>query len=294
MSGLAADHRECADLLDRSGSSFALPIRLLPREKRRGTTALYAFCRRADDIVDGVDEAGVDPADAARELARFSADVDVVLAGGSVADPVLRALGDTVRRFAVPAEHVRAVIEGVRMDLEPVALPDVDSLERYCARVASAVGLAAIHVWGFTSPAAVPAGHACGLAFQMTNILRDVPEDLGRGRVYLPASDLLAAGCSVDDLRRGAASPALSRLAAIGVARADGWYRQARRLDRHLSTDGRIAFRAMFGAYRTLFHEVRRRGAAIFSARVSPPKALLAAGALAAVATGPRGIVRPW
>lgn len=291
---LAADHDACAALLARSGSSFALPIRLLPALKRRGTTALYAFCRRADDIVDAPDGGATDVATAAAELETFSADVEAALAGARSADPVVRALADTVRRHGVPAEHLRAVLEGVRMDLEPVAVPDVAALEAYCGRVASAVGLAAIHVWGFTSPEAIPAGHACGLAFQMTNILRDIPEDLGRGRIYLPASDLAAAGCTPEDLHAGRPTPALARLAAIGVERADGWYRRARALDRHLSTDGRVVFRAMYGAYRTIFHEVRRRGAAIFAARVAPPKPLLAVAALTAVATGPRGIRRPW
>ena len=132
------------------------------------------------------------------------------------------------------------------------------------------------------------------MAFQLTNILRDIPEDLDRGRLYLPAADLAAAGCSRFDLRRPEAADALRRLAAIEVARADGYYRRARALDRLLSTDGRIVFRAMYGAYRTIFHAVRRSGHGIFSKRVSPPKPLLAGAALMAVATGPRGIGEPW
>jgi phytoene synthase len=308
MNGLAADHDFCAELLGRSGSSFALPIRLLPAAKRRGTTALYAFCRRADDIVDGAGDgarsaapAALDRRDATAALDAFAADLEAALAGGRSGDPVIRALVDTVRRFAVPPEHLRAVLDGVRMDLVPppfpgvpVAVPDVAALELYCARVASAVGLAAIHIWGFTSPEAIPAGHACGLAFQLTNILRDIPEDLGRGRMYLPNCDFMAAGCTLEDLVGGRIGPGFDRLAALEVARADGWYRQARRLDRLLSTDGRIVFRAMYGAYRTIFHAVRRRGPAIFQARVSPPKPLLAGAALAAVVIGPRGLCPPW
>ena len=294
MGTLADDHDACAALLAGSGSSFALPIRLLPAWKRRGTTALYAFCRRADDIVDGTDSLPVDATAAAAELERFSADLEGMLAGGRSDDPVIRAVVDTVRRFGVPAGYLRAVIEGVRSDLAPRPIADVAALEAYCARVASAVGLAALHVWGFTSPEALPAGHACGLAFQMTNILRDIPEDLSRGRLYLPASDLVAAGCRTEDIHRGAPTPALERLAAIEVARADAWFRRARRLDRFLSTDGRIVFRAMYGAYRTIFLEVRRRGAAVFSSRVTPPKPWLASAALLAVVAGPRGVRRPW
>lgn len=292
--GLAADHEACAALLERSGSSFALPIRLLPAEKRRGTTALYAFCRRADDIVDGREGEEVDPRTAEVALDAFSADLEGALCGAESADPVIRALVDTVRRYGIPPAYLRAVLDGVRMDLRPVDIPDVAALELYCGRVASAVGLAAIHIWGFRSAEAIPAGHACGLAFQWTNILRDIPEDLDRGRLYLPASDLAAAGCSRADLRRPEAADALRKLAALEVARADGYYRRARALDGLLSTDGRVVFRAMYGAYRTIFHAVRRSGDGIFAKRVSPPKPLLAGAALLAVVTGPRGIGAPW
>lgn len=294
MNGLAADHDACAALLRRSGSSFALPIRLLPAGKRRGTTALYAFCRRADDIVDGGEGERVDPGHAEAALDAFASDLEGALRGGASDDPVIRALVDTVRRYGIPPDHLRAVLEGVRMDLQPVEVPDVAALELYCGRVASAVGLAALHIWGFRSPEAIPAGHACGLAFQLTNILRDIPEDLDRGRVYLPDDDLAAAGCTRADLRNPEATDPLRRLAAIEVERAEGYYRRARRLDRFLSTDGRIVFRAMYGAYRTIFQDVRRRGIGIFTRRVSPPKPLLAGAALAAVVTGPRGIWPPW
>jgi phytoene synthase len=294
MSGLAADHEVCAALLRRSGSSFALPIRLLPAAKRRGTTALYAFCRRADDIVDGGEGERVDPGRAEVALDAFASDLEGALRGGASDDPVIRALVDTVRRYGIPPDHLRDVLAGVRMDLRPVDVPDVAALELYCGRVASAVGLAALHIWGFRSPEAIPAGHACGLAFQLTNILRDIPEDLDRGRVYLPAEDLAAAGCSRADLGSPEAVDAHRRLAAIEAKRAEGYYRRARGLDRYLSTDGRIVFRAMYGAYRTIFQVVRRRGSGIFTRRVSPPKPLLAGAALAAVVTGPRGIWPPW
>ena len=292
--GLATDHEACAALLRKSSSSFALPIRLLPAEKRRGTTALYAFCRRADDIVDGGEGERVDPRAAEAALDAFAADLEGALRGAGSADPVIRALVDTVRRYGIPPDYLRAVLDGVRMDLHPLDIPDVGALEHYCGRVASAVGLAAIHIWGFRSSEAIPAGHACGLAFQLTNILRDIPEDLDRGRLYLPAADLAAAGCSRCDLGRPEATEALRRLAAIEVARADGYYRRARALDGLLSTDGRIVFRAMYGAYRTIFHAVRRSSAGIFSLRVSPPKMLLAGAALVSVATGPRGISDSW
>jgi len=284
MTSLARDHAACEEMLRRSASSFALPIRLLPAEKRRGTTALYAFCRRADDIVDDA----ADPAAAGMALDAFESECRAALGGGDVDDPVLRAVADTARRFAVPKEYLQAVLDGVRMDLTRQTYATFGELEVYCGRVAGAVGLAAIHIWGFRTPEAISAGHACGLAFQLTNILRDIPEDLARGRIYIPLEDLLAHGCSADDLRAGRIGPGFERLAAFEVGRALDFYLEAAPLDRMLSTDGRLVFRAMFGVYRAMLTAVRRAGAGVFQAKVRPRRPVLAAAAFLTLATGPR------
>ena len=280
---LAADHAACAAVLRASGSSFSLPIRLLPEAKRRGTTALYAFCRRADDIVDDAPDAPT----ATRLLDAFSRQVDDALAGLRADDPVIRGLVDTVRRFAVPHACIRDILAGVRMDLVRQRYGTFAELEEYCRCVAGAVGLAAIHVWGFTRPDATGPAHACGLAFQLTNILRDVPEDLGRGRIYLPQEDFSACGCSPEDLHAGRIGPGFDRLAALVVGRAAACYDRAAVLDRMLSTDGRLAFRAMFGVYRAIFRRVRRAGTAIFTARVRPPRPALLAAAATTLVCGP-------
>jgi len=290
MNSLAADHAACAEVLRRSGSNFALPIRLLPAEKRRGTTALYAFCRRADDIVDDA----ADPALARAAIAAFTRDLDGALCGAAVPDPVIRAVVDTVRRFAVPAETLHEILDGVRMDLDRSAYDSFAELERYCRGVAGAVGVAAIHVWGFRAPRAVPAAHACGLAFQLTNILRDIPEDLGRGRIYLPREDFRACGCTPDDLAAGRIGAGFDRLAALAVERTAAAYRAAEPLDGLLSTDGRPVFRAMVGVYSALFAAVRRAGTGIFTARVRPGRGRLIVAAAAAVAVGPRLVRAGW
>ena len=147
--------------------------------------------------------------------------------------------------------------------------------------------MAAIHIWGFRSEAAVPAADACGIAFQLTNILRDIPEDLARGRIYLPEEDLAACGLSADDLRSGRIGHRFAELAAIQLARAESFYGEARPLDGLLSTDGRMVFRAMFGVYRGLLDGVRRAGTAIFTERVRPAKLSLVAKGLATLAMGP-------
>jgi phytoene synthase len=284
MSRLEADHAACAEVLRRSGSNFALPIRLLPEAKRRGTTALYAFCRRADDIVDDA----TDPTAAAAGLTDFERAVTAALDGAPAEDPVLRALVDTVRRFAVPVEHLRDVILGVRSDLERRTYDTVADLETYCRRVASAVGLAAIHIWGFTTREAIAVADECGLAFQWTNILRDIPEDLGRGRIYLPTEDFTRCGCDRDALAAGRIDATFADLARLEVNRAASRYRRAAALDRMLSTDGRLVFRAMFGVYGALLTAVRRAGVRIFTARVRASRPALLAAAATAIAFGPR------
>jgi phytoene synthase len=283
---LAADHAACAALLRESASNFALPIRLLPEAKRRGTTALYAFCRRADDIVD--DEP--DRETARRGLAAFASRLDAAFVGEPCEDPVVRAVIDTVRRFAIPIRYLHDILTGVEMDLDRQTYDTFEHLKTYCRRVASAVGLAAIHIWGFRSEKALEPADACGLAFQLTNILRDIPEDLGRGRIYLPAEDFAACGCTVGDLENGRIGAGFADLAAVEVARAESYFAQARDLDALLSTDGRMVFRAMFGVYRGLLDGVRRAGPAIFTTKVRPSKLIVVGTGLATLALG----TRPW
>jgi len=283
MSSTAADHAACTAVLRRAGSSFALPIRLLPPAERAGTTALYAFCRRADDIVD--DTADVVGARAA--LDALGAEVHDALRGLTVDDPVVRTLAATFSRWAIPPGYIDDILSGVRMDLDRHGYATFAQLEDYCGRVAGAVGLAAIHIWGFESPEALVVGRDCGLAFQLTNILRDIPEDLARGRIYLPAEDFAAAGCSPDDLQAGRIGPGFAALAALECTRTGGCFARAAALDRMLSAAGRRAFRGMFGAYRALFTAVRHAGTRIFTTRIRPWRPALVAAAMTTLALGP-------
>ncbi len=285
MTSLAVDHAACAAALDAAGSSFALPIRLLPGAKRRGTTALYAFCRRADDIVDDA----ADPKTADSSLAAFEAEVGRALRGEPVEDPVLRALADTVRRFGVPPRCISDILAGVRMDLSLSSYTNRAELDRYCRRVASAVGVAAVHIWGFIDPRAIERADDCGLAFQYTNILRDIPEDLARSRIYLPDEDLTACGCTAEELRAGRIHAGFAEVARRLVGLTEERFRRAAALDRMLSTYGRIAFRAMFGVYRSLLAAVRRAGPAIFTRSVKPSKPRLLASAATTLVLGPAG-----
>ncbi len=288
MTSLTSDHEACAAMLRAASSSFALPIRLLPKAKRTATTVLYAFCRRADDLVDDAPDQ-----EAARQsLDRFSSATTTALAGEGSDEAVLRALADTVRRYAIPQQTIHDILDGVRMDLDQCSYTTIAELDGYCRRVASAVGIAAIHIWGFVDPEAVLRSDDCGLAFQYTNILRDIPEDLGRGRIYLPLEAFEACVCTPEELRVGRMHEGFDRLAAGLVARAEDRFRRAAVLDRMLSTDGRLAFRAMFGVYRSLLGSVTRAGRGIFTKRVKPPKSRLLAAAAFTVFAGPRGVHR--
>lgn len=293
MTTQLADAAVCRRVLAGSGSNFALPLRLLPPEKRRGSIALYAFCRLADDIVDDA----ASPEQAELLLNRFEEQLRDGLAGQPIDEPVLRAIAATAGRFAVPAEHLFAIIAGVRADLTKHRYQTVAELMAYCRKVASAVGLAAVPIWGLRAgvgPADwMPAADACGLAFQWTNILRDIAEDRQRGRLYLPTESFAAAGCLPDGDESDCLSdrqpgPAFASLAAAEAARCRRWFDEAAGLDRLLSADGRRVFRAMYGVYRELFRAVEQAGTDIFLRRVQPSKWRLLAGGLASLIRGPR------
>ena len=267
-----ADAAFCQSILKKSGSNFALPLRLLSPEKRRGSNALYAFCRLADDIIDG--EGAL--SDKSQAIDEFERMLRNALNGQVVDDPVLRSIACTADRYTIPHEHLFAIVKGVRSDLTQSRYETTDDLIEYCRRVASAVGLAAVQNWGrrrgISSEDWVPPADACGLAFQWTNILRDVVEDRERGRVYISGESFREAGCDVQDLLAGRIGSAFKVLASNEVSRANRWFAEARQLDEFLSIDGQRVFRAMYGVYRELFRSVEQAGSEVFIQRVRASK----------------------
>ena len=267
-----ADAVFCQSILKKSGSNFALPLRFLSPEKRRGSNALYAFCRLADDIVDG--EGAL--SDKSQAIDEFERMLRNALNGQVVDDPVLRSIACTADRYTIPHEHLFAIVKGVRSDLTQSRYETTDDLIEYCRRVASAVGLAAVPIWGLrrgiSSEDWVPPADACGLAFQWTNILRDVVEDRERGRVYISRESFREAGCDVQDLLAGRIGSAFKVLASNEVSRANRWFSEARQLDEFLSIDGQRVFRAMYGVYRELFRSVEQAGSEVFIQRVRASK----------------------
>lgn len=249
----------CRRLTRRANSSFPLAFRVLPPAKRDATTALYAFCRATDDLADdpGANRAAVHDW---RERLRAAL-------AGDYTHPIHPALHHAVRTFGIDPAHLFAVIDGVEQDLEPVRFATFAELEPYCHRVASAVGLACLPVWGVRGDVRAPA-EAAGVAFQITNILRDLGEDLARGRVYLPADDLARFDSPPDKWRDPAYAGNFRAMMRFQCDRAADYYRRAEPLQAQLSADGRAVFGVMFGVYRRLLAEIERRGFDVFTTRV--------------------------
>ncbi len=266
--GLARSFQICRAITRSANSSFPVAFRLLIPHKRRVMDALYAFMRVTDDLAD-------EPAEVPAKRDRLAAWRAGLLAAldGAFAHPVHPALADTVRRYDIPVQYLLDVIDGVEADLEPVRFATFADLYPYCYRVASAVGLACVRVWGLRPGAtfadADEPAEAAGIAFQLTNILRDLGEDLARGRVYLPADELVRFECPPEAWRSAAAFRELLR---FQVDRARDFYRRAAPLSGLLSAEGRGIFRVMSGIYRQLLEEVDRAGAELFERRVRVPQ----------------------
>lgn len=218
---LEADYERCAQVTRRSSSNFYYAFMLLPAERRRALHAVYAFCRFVDDIAD--DESVRDPA---YLLDKWRDELGRVYAGDPTR-PVSRALADSVRRFRIPRRHFEDVIAGVEMDLSRDRYPTFEELRLYCYRVASAVGLICIEIFGYRNPSAKSYAENLGIAFQLTNILRDVREDAGRKRIYLPLEDLKRFGVSEDDILRGVYSGNFVSLMDFEAKRARQFYELA-------------------------------------------------------------------
>jgi phytoene synthase len=224
--------------------------------------ALYAFLRVTDDLADGPGS----PDEKRPSLKRWRADLHSAMAGED-RHPCHPALRHTLARFGVPIQYLGEVIDGCESDLEPVSMPDFAALYRYCFRVASAVGLACIHVWGFRDAAAKTHAEHAGVALQLTNILRDLPEDLDRGRLYIPAEDLVRFGLRPASLG-DPADPAFRALMRFEADRARAYYRSGERLISFLDAPGRAVFQVLLRTYRGLLDEIERRDFDVFRERV--------------------------
>jgi phytoene synthase len=281
---LAESYRFCVALARREARNFYYAFLLLPRSRRRSMCALYAFMRHTDDLAD---EPGTAEAKA-RALDDWRRALDAALAGRGVgASPGLAALADTVARHGIPATLLHEVIEGVSMDIQPRGFATFAELADYCYHVASVVGLCCLHIWGYRSEGGTAERLAehCGIALQLTNILRDVGDDARHGRIYLPHDDLARFGVAPEDLAAlGRPGDRVRELLAFEARRAYEYYEAARPLARLVDPVGRPVLRTIVGIYRALLDEIARRDYHVLDGRISVPPWRKIAIALRAVA----------
>jgi phytoene synthase len=260
---LARSYAYCERLARREAGNFYHAFQLLPRAQRRSMCALYAFLRVSDDLTDGAGPLAQKRA----ELERWSQQWDAALAG-SYSHPLHAALCHTVRVHAIPPGYLQEALVGVGMDLDTERYDTFADLYRYCYRVASVVGLSCIHIWGFEDERARVPAEAAGIAFQLTNILRDLREDAERGRVYLPREDLERFGYPEEQLRRGERNERFRALMTFEAERAYGYYEAARSLAGLLQPAGQAVFQVMLRTYRGLLDAIVQRDYDVFSGRV--------------------------
>jgi 15-cis-phytoene synthase len=278
---LAASYLFCGKIARGEARSFYVAFRLLPRARRQSMYALYAFMRHTDDLADGAGSV----AEKERALRLWRTELDAALAGEPVAWPGLLALADSVSRWGIPHPLLCAVIDGVSMDVRPRLFASFDELADYCYHVASVVGLCCIHIWGYQSDGgrAERLAEACGIALQLTNILRDVREDARNGRVYLPQDELARFGVEPHELDADRPSRGLHDLLAFEAQRAIAYYEQARGLVPLVDPVGRPVLLTIVGIYRALLDEIARRNYNVLDTRVAVPTWRKAAIALRAL-----------
>jgi len=275
-------YQEAGEATRVGSRSFYFATRFFPRELARSAHAVYWFCRHTDDLVDecsSVDEGR-------RDLEEWAAAVRDALGGGRAEHPVLRVFVDTAARFGIPHEYPLELIEGMRMDLDGTRYGSFAELRVFCYRVASVVGLMMSHVIGFRGDAL---GYAIdlGIAMQLTNILRDIGEDLERGRIYLPADELQRFGYTERELRAREVNDAFRELMRYQAARARDYYQRAEPGIALLKAEGRFAVQIASDVYCDILTRIERSGYRVFDRRAvvpGPRKYWLTARAMAAPA----------
>ena len=257
-------HDYCQDKAAKSGSSFYYSFMFLPPEQRQAITALYAFCREVDDVVDECHDVSL----AQIKLEWWRQEVERIFTG-TPTHPVGFALQDVLTRFKLPQEQLLEIIDGMAMDLSQTRYLDFKGLQLYCYRVASVVGLLAAEIFGYQDRHTQKYAHDLGMAFQLTNIIRDVGEDARRGRVYLPLDEMKRFGVTVDDLFEARQTDNFRKLMEFQIERAEHYYAQALAQlpasDRKTQRPGLI----MAAIYRDVLDVIKAEGCLVLKQRTS-------------------------
>jgi phytoene synthase len=265
---LKGSYSYCRVLARREARNFYYAFMLLPRVKRWSMCALYAFLRRTDDLADEPGSAD----EKSRALDTWRQELDGALAGRKTAWPGFPALADTVARHSIPSQLLTEAIDGVSMDVEPRPVLSFDDLAVYCYHVASVVGLCCLRIWGYRSVdgTAERLAERCGIALQLTNIIRDVRDDALVGRIYLPRDDMARFGVRPDDLSAsGRPARHVRDLLAFEAARAEEYYDSARQLAPLIDPVGQPVLLTIVGIYHALLDQIVKRDYDVFSTRIS-------------------------
>ena len=253
MISVSDAYRYCRRLTHKSGPHFSIGFRFLPAPKRRAIYAVYAFCRYADDIVDEHQDEPLD-----RLLTLWEEELDR-LYRREPTHPITVALADAIRRYPIPKEGFLGLIEGCRMDLLYNRYPTFDSLMVYCNRVATTIRDLSLPVFGYRDPRGVLYGRALSTALQLTNIVRDIGEDLSRGRIYLPLDEIKEAGYSEGELVRRVRNEAFLRLIRFQCGRIRRYFEESAKLVPLIDADARLALLLMRNVYITLLEKIEAR-----------------------------------
>jgi phytoene synthase len=280
---LADSYERCRALHRAHGRTYYLATRLLPAWKRRHVHALYGFTRWTDEIVDAI---GPDPDRRAGRLSAWTDRFTAALAGSTEPDPVLPAIRHTIEVFGLDLADFTTFLRSMRMDLTVTGYDTYDDLLEYMAGSAAAIGTMMLPILGTDRPAqAREPARQLGLAFQLTNFIRDVAEDLDRGRVYLPGKDLARFGVTPEDLRARVATPAVRALVAYEVARAREHYRRAAPGIAWLAPSSRRCIRVAYRLYGGILDEIVARDHDVFAGRATVPNRRRWAVAVAGLVT---------
>ncbi|GMA56701.1 farnesyl-diphosphate farnesyltransferase [Alicyclobacillus sacchari] len=259
-------YQHCTKLTRQAGSSFYYGMRFLPAHKRLAMYAIYAWSRICDDAVDDYEGDEAEEHLARAERMAEQAFADHYAASG---DPIVMALGDTVRRFQLPIEPFRDMVKGMRIDMHAVRLQTMEELEQYCDYVAGTVGIMSVHIFGYRDPSALSLARDMGRALQLTNILRDLDEDMKRDRVYLPTEELAKHGYTMDDLRRKRVTPGFLALMHEQAERAKMYYEKAKGLFPLVEEDSLRCLRMLFLMYRELLTKIEESRFQVFDGRIA-------------------------
>jgi len=266
---LDESYRHCARIARERAKNFYYAFLLLDAERRASMCAIYAFMRECDDLSDDVsiqDKSGL------RDLiSRWRIDMDHALRGEFGDNPIWPAFHDTVRRYDIPHRFFHEMIDGITSDLEPREIQTFGELYRYCYQVASVVGLTIVHIFGFQSGRALLLAEKCGVAFQLTNILRDVREDANLRRLYLPLEDLQRFGVPVEQLRSGIEDERFQSLMRFEAARARAYYEESAPLAALISEKSRRSLWALREIYTRLLDKLEGADFAVLSRRINLP-----------------------